>query len=334
MSEGLEERERFMKEIVITEKEAGQTFHKFLLRVLPAAGSGFLYKMLRKKNITLNGAKADGSERLQSGDSVKIFFSDDTLLKFMGTGRKDVSELKKLSGTVEVLYEDEAILILNKPSGILSQKSRADDISMNEEMIAYLIKSGFLSEEDLKIFRPSVCNRLDRNTSGILLCGKSIYGMNLIGNALRERTVHKYYRCLVFGHIKEPCRISGYLTKDERSNRVSVTSQETPDSLRIETEYTPLRSFFLKNNPEREIPVSYLEVLLLTGRSHQIRAHLSSIGHPLLGDFKYGKKDLNLMLKREYGITDQMLHAYRIEGAGLPTVTAPVPENFLTLLEG
>lgn len=320
-----------MKEITITAKEEGQSFHKFLLRVLPEAGSGFLYKMLRKKNITLNGAKADGKERLKSGDTVRIFFAEETLEKFMGQNMRAVLKYEKASGTVEVLFEDEDILILNKPSGMLSQKSSADDISVNEEMIAYLMKSGFLTEDSLKIFRPSVCNRLDRNTSGVLLCGKSVRGMNLLGTALKDRSLHKYYRCFTAGHLKEKCRISGYLTKEEKRNRVSVSDTETPGAQWIETEYEPLEELWIKDAAGRKIPVTYLEVLLLTGRSHQIRAHLSSIGHPLLGDYKYGDRKLNDRVKEAYGISSQMLHAYRIEGAGLPSVTAPLPREFLRI---
>lgn len=321
-----------MKEITITGKEAGQSFHKFLLRILPEAGSGFLYKMLRKKNITLNGAKADGKEKLKAGDIVRIFFAEETLLKFMGENGKIASRYEKATGNIEVLYEDDDILFINKPSGILSQKSSADDISINEEMIVYLLKSGFLKEEELNVFRPSVCNRLDRNTSGIVLCGKSIHGMNLLGNALKDRTLHKYYRCFVSGTLLEKRRICGYLKKDEKTNQVTVFEKETEDAQKIETEYEPLSAFLLKDRSGREFPVTYLEVLLLTGRSHQIRAHLSSIGHPILGDFKYGNRMVNRFLKEECGITDQMLHAYRVEGSGFPCVTAPVPNDFRKIL--
>lgn len=321
-----------MKEITITGKEAGQTFHKFLQRVLPNAGGSFLYKMLRKKNITLNGKKADGKERLTDGDIVNIFFAEETLLKFMGENRDIAHRYENASGNVSVLYEDDDILILNKPSGVLSQKSSPDDVSINEEMIAYLLKSGFLTGEGLSVFRPSVCNRLDRNTSGILLCGKSIQGMNRLGSALKDRSLHKYYRCFVLGELSGKQRISGFLKKDEKRNRVTVTEQAVPDAQMIETEYDPLCSFLLDGKNGDSFRVTYLEVLLLTGRSHQIRAHLASTGHPLLGDYKYGSGRVNRILKEKYGIKDQMLHAYRIEGEGLPCVTAPVPPEFEKIL--
>lgn len=180
-----------MYKITITEREAGQRLDKYLHRLLPNAEKGFLYKMLRKKNITLNDRKADGSEKTAAGDSVKIFFAQDTLSKFMGK-ETDGGALSSASKTphsvsdygsayrklsnIQVIYENDHILLLDKPAGVLSQKADKLDLSLNEWLIGYLLEKGGLSAEDLTFFRPSVCNRLDRNTSGIVLCAKTLKG--------------------------------------------------------------------------------------------------------------------------------------------------------------
>ncbi len=321
-----------MKEIVISKKEEGQSLHKVLCRVLPEAGSGFLYKMLRKKNITLNDKKADGKEILKVGDSIKIYFADETVKKFMGS--KNASErLNGAKGRVDVLYENQDVLIINKPSGILSQKSQESDVSINEEMIQYLINQGALTKEDLEIYRPSICNRLDRNTSGIIICGKTIKGLQNWNRLLHDRSFHKYYRCIVLGTMKAGARIEGFLWKDERNNKVEIRKSPKEGALEIVTEYTPLQWFELQEEGMDKISCTYLEVLLITGRSHQIRAHLASIGHPILGDGKYGNTHVNKMIDKRYGVNSQMLHAYRIESDELPeSVTAPLPKSFEQLL--
>ncbi len=289
----------------ITDKEAGQRFDKYLRRLLPEAGSSFLYKMLRKKNITLNGKRADGSEKIAAGDSVAIYFAEETLTKFMGKTVPERSEYdsayEKISG-VEVLYEDEHIILLDKPAGILSQKASKTDISLNEWLIGYLLQSGSMDQEALKLYKPSVCNRLDRNTSGIVLCAKSLKGAQLLGDLLHSRTLHKYYQLYVKGIITEEHLIEGYLEKDECHNKVSIVTSGTPNAY-IKTKYRPLKV---------ESDKTLLEVELLTGKSHQIRAHLASIGHPLLGDYKYGDKKWNDIYYKKYHIDSQLLHAYKV----------------------
>lgn len=312
-----------MREFYINGNEEGQRFDKYLKKLLADAPGAFLYKMLRKKNIVLNGKRADGTERLCSGDVVTLFLSDETFEKFSAGERRqsDFSFLQNLtpSGTLHVIYEDADVIVIDKPSGMLSQKAAPSDVSANEYILHLLIARGELTEETMKTFRPSVCNRLDRNTSGLLIAGKTLKGLQDTAEALKNRSVRKYYRCIIKGVITDSCHIDGWLSKDARTNRVKVSDQKTDGALRIETEYCPLRT---KNG------YTELEVHLITGRSHQIRAHLASIGHPILGDFKYGDRTLNEMLKRTLHVDSQLLCAYRIVFADGREITAPCGEEF------
>lgn len=319
-----------MKELCIRSNEAGQRLDKFLGKYMQQAPKSFIYKMLRKKNITLNGKKASGSEMLSEGDQLKLFLSDETIGKFSG-----VQEVpgKIPSVRLDILYEDANTLFINKPAGMLSQKAKAEDISLVEHLTAYLLERGQITEEELRTFRPSVCNRLDRNTSGIVAAGKTLAALQELGGMFRERTVRKYYLCLVKGTVTQERRISGYLRKDEKTNKVTVQDAEarvnrSEGESRIETEYRPIA---WKNG------FTLLEVHLITGKTHQIRAHLASQGHPIAGDYKYGDRAVNERLKKEFGLKSQLLHSARLcipecEGvlSGLSgrEITAPVPPLF------
>ena len=283
--------------------------------------------MLRKKNITLNGKKADGTEKLVAGDSVKLFLADDTFEKFAGgnVASAEYQNLKELKSTdrpekkqsnqnmvadqkLDVVYEDEDILVINKPTGMLSQKAVPTDISANEYILHYLIEKGELTEEMMRTFKPSICNRLDRNTSGLLIAGKTLKGLQEMASALKNRTVQKYYRCIVKGEVRKDAYIKGWLIKDEKTNKVTIykekpTGSQAEDAQAIETEYHPIAVAG---------GYSELEVHLITGRSHQIRAHLSSIGHPIVGDTKYGNRQVNMRFSKELHVKSQLLHAYRM----------------------
>lgn len=315
-----------MKEIKISQGQEHQRLDKFLKKYFKAAGTSFLYKMLRKKNITLNHKKATGAEMLNSGDVIQVFFSDDTFDKMRGLTESngEYEYLSKVSYEVKVIYEDEDILVMDKPAGILSQKAVDEDVSMNEMMLSYLIHTGKLSQEAFETFHPSVANRLDRNTSGLLLAGKSLKGQQMLSEALRERSAEKYYQCVVKGVVEDAMVIEGYLTKDYKTNQVRISNHMTEDAKRIATAYQPVAW---------NDKYTLLSVHLITGRTHQIRAHLASIHHPILGDPKYGDAKENRFLRETYGIRHQLLHAYHLKFENGQEFISPVPKIFQQLVK-
>ena len=288
-----------MRQLTVHKNDENQRLDKYLKKYLKEAPGSFIYKMLRKKNIVLNGKKADGTEKLSAGDEIKLFFAEETLLKFTGEGNVS-SAVTFPQKELDILFEDEDILIVNKPAGELSQKAEAKDVSMNEYALGYLQKCGAITEESLKVFKPSVCNRLDRNTSGILIVAKTYQGAREFGEALQKRSVRKFYRCIVKGELKRSEKIDGYLLKDEKTNKVQIFKEKRADTAEIHTAYEPIKC---------ENGLTMLEVHLITGRTHQIRAHLSSIGHSILGDPKYGDRKLS----EKYKVKHQLLHACRLE---------------------
>lgn len=334
-----------MKQMEIGENEAGQRMDKYLKKLLPYAESSFIYKMLRKKNIVWNGKKAEGSIHLAAGDIVTLYLSDETFKKFSGdkTFRIPSENKRKRFPNLQVLYEDADILIVNKPAGILSQKAVPSDVSANEWMIQYLLDTGAVTQQALKTFHPSVCNRLDRNTSGILIAGKTLHGLQKMSAQLKERSLKKYYRCIVSGILTKEQHLKGFLYKDTNKNKVEIYQIKDlnkkdsdkrdldkkdlnknrrnlhKDIQYIETEYRPLG--YGKD-------YTMLEVHLITGRSHQIRAHLASIGHPIAGDPKYGDREWNQKYCSKIGLNYQLLHAYRVILENGQEVVAPLPEQF------
>lgn len=353
-----------MQQIIIKENEAGQRLDKFLAKYLNQAPKSFIYKMLRKKNIVLNGKKADGSEKLTLEDEVKLFLSDDTIEKFSKTAfissekagmeADDVKPnlSKQILQKPEIIFENKHICLMNKPWAILSQKADKDDISMNEVFIQYMLDSKQITEEEMRTFKPSICNRLDRNTTGLMIGGKTLYGLQKMSQLLKERSVHKYYLCIVNGSVKGERQIEGYLVKDSISNQVkiykeipsNINNRKTNGGLK-KADFSYIKTAYrtLVSNGQ----YSLLEILLVTGKTHQIRAHLATIGHPIIGDSKYGNIQNNRKMRDKYKLKNQLLHSYRlvvpnevgILGEELKDIAgneflAPLPKLFVKIMEG
>ena len=268
-----------------------------------------------------------------------------------------------------IVYEDENLLVLNKPSGWLSQSDGSGLPSVNELCLRYLMATGALTEAQLQTFKPGIANRLDRNTSGLILFGKTLPALQALAGLLRDRTMEKYYLAIVCGDIAKAQRIDGYLAKDERTNRVEIRPQPFPDAVEIHTAYEPLKRSGALSNPavkcsadawtfgkdrkgrdgvcahageikglEHGDGYTVLKVHLITGKTHQIRAHLRAIGHPIIGDPKYGRKDANAYYRSHGGVKSQLLHAWELHFPEMldgplrklagQTITAEPPKEF------
>ncbi|MBP5652917.1 MAG: RluA family pseudouridine synthase [Lachnospiraceae bacterium] len=333
-----------MQSFTAGKNEDGMRLDKLIDRILPQAGKGFAYKMLRKKNIVLNGKKAEGNERLSVGDEIKFFLSDETYTAMggvishaaPGAGGSDAAPVETADRTgsaaasvkaadrtgcagriparhgiinggfdfaANIIYADSDVILVNKPEGILSQKAGQDDISLNEYLLEYAVQQYGLDLNAPATFRPSVCNRLDRNTSGIVCCGVSLKGLRALSRMFRDRTVHKYYLALCKGEILVSEHKKAYLVKDEATNKVTVSDKPAEGAELIETAWRPLK---YRNG------CTLAEVELFTGKSHQIRAQLAHEGHPIAGDNKYGDAAFNRAMRDRYKVRSQMLAAYRI----------------------
>lgn len=297
-----------MKEFVIQKNEENQRLDKYLKKLLPNATTSFLYKMMRKKNIVINKKKVEGNEKLVAGDVVSVFLSDETFEKFhvnLDDLRKEYEVLKSLSlKGLKVVFEDEKMIVADKPYNMLSQKASNTDVSANECLLGYMIQKGELSFEEFQTFRPSVVNRLDRNTTGLLLFGKTLNALQELGENIRNRSIEKYYRAVVAGELQEELELKGYLLKDEKTNKVSYHKEQVEGSDYIETGVRPI---VYRNG------LTLVEIHLITGKTHQIRLHLSTIGHPILGDMKYGDETINKKYYESHKVKSQLLHAYRLE---------------------
>lgn len=317
-----------MKEFIIQKNEENQRFDKYLKKLLPNATTSFLYKMMRKKNIVINKKKVEGNEKLKAGDVVSIFLSDETFEKFhvnLEELKKEYDSLKSLTlKGLKIIYEDDEMIVADKPYNMLSQKASDKDLSANEYLLGYMINKGSLSFEEYQTFRPSVVNRLDRNTTGLLLFGKTLNALQQLGEGIRERSIEKYYRAVVAGELKEELELKGYLLKDEKTNKVSYHKEQVEGSDYIETGVMPISS---KNG------LTLVEIQLVTGKTHQIRLHLSTIGHPILGDMKYGNEKINKKYYESHKVNHQLLHAYRLEFPDGKVVTAEPSSVFAKLLQ-
>lgn len=288
-----------MQEIKINENDRGQRLDRFLKKFLKKASLSFIYKSIRKKNIVVNDKKAKNDQILEDGDSIKIYFSDETIEKFT---RDDIK--KKSNNFPDIIYEDENIILMDKKAGILSHNDQKDfQKNMLDMMVDYLIAKDEYKPRLEKSFRPAISNRLDRNTSGILIGAKNAKTLRLINEKIKANDLDKYYICLVRGNCPDEFFDKSYLKKTE-NNVVKSTNDYQEDSKES------LTSFKKIYGNER---YSLLRVELITGRTHQIRTVLKKRSYPIVGDNKYGDRNLNQEFLKEYGYKSQFLHNIAIK---------------------
>lgn len=296
-----------MTELHISKKDEGQRLNKYLMKYLNAAPASFIYKMLRKKNIVINQKRAKGDEIIHEADVVILYLSDETINNFRK--EKETISPDKKTVNLKILYMDDDIMAVHKPAGILSQKASAADYSINESIVDYCRQNCILSDKEFETFTPSVCNRLDRNTSGIILAGISLKGSRYLSDMLKQRTSDKFYYTIIYGIMPDEIHDIAYIYKDKNENKSEIINavsykQLTPESKKkyskIETCFTPI---------DTAGGYSLIKVKLITGKSHQIRAHLKNLGFAVAGDTKYGDKKTNKILKERFKLKHHLLHA-------------------------
>ncbi len=290
-----------MRILTVKKNDAGQRLDKFLTKAVKGLPQSLMYKFIRTKKIKVNRARCEQSQILAEGDEIQLFIKDE----FFEAASKDSGALSVITPKLDIVYEDDHILLLNKRPGVLVH----DDAEGGENTLilhvqAYLYGKGEYDPADEQSFAPALCNRIDRNTGGMVIAAKDAEALRVMNELIREDELCKCYLCLVHGRPAEAsATLTGFLRKDAASNMVDVRDHAFPGAKEIITKYRVLG--------EREVDgetVCLLEVELVTGRTHQIRAHMAHIGHPLVGDGKYG---INRDDKRA-GYKYQALYAYRL----------------------
>ncbi len=286
-----------MKELIIGKNDAGQRLDRFVGKSVPLLPESLLQKYIRLKRIKLNGKGAKRDFRLSDGDCIQLYINDE----FFEKPKEENSYLKVGKPRVSIVYEDENILLADKKPGVLCHSAGQWDYNtLIANIQAYLAQKGEWRPKEENSFAPALCNRIDRNTGGIVIAAKNAEALRIINEKIRDREIEKYYLCLVHGRPSPPSgRLENFLFKDASKNQVYVKSKSEPGARTAVTEYKTIRS---------KGPLSLVECHLLTGRTHQIRAQMSYAGWPLLGDGKYGSERFN----KTYGETGQALYSYKL----------------------
>jgi len=286
-----------MKEFLVNTNDAGQRLDRFAAKVVPLLPSSLAQKYIRIKRIKVNGKGSKRDYKLIVDDIVQMYINDE----FFETPNEENAYLKITDPALDIVYEDENIMLINKPVGVLCHSDSGYDYScIISRVQAYLQKSGEWRPRDENAFTPALCNRIDRNTSGIVIAAKNAESLRIINEKFKLHEIDRYYLAVVHGIPKPPgARLEGYIFKDAVKNRVYVSKHSKPGSKSAVMEYKTVMS---------SEKLTMLECRLITGRTHQIRAQLADIGHPILGDGKYG----NGRLDRLYGETKQALCSYKI----------------------
>ncbi len=286
-----------MKEFTIRQNDAGQRLDRFVSKAVPLLPSSLAQKYIRLKRIKVNGKGAKRDVKIMGGDTVQMYVNDG----FFEAPTEENAYLKVTSPELDIVYEDENILLVNKKPGVLCHSDgKWSYNTLIAHIQAYLYAKGEYKPRAENAFAPALCNRIDRNTSGIVIAAKNAESLRVMNGKIKSREVEKYYLAAVHGEVKPKSgRLEGFLFKDAKKNQVFVSDKSVPGSKTAVTEYKTLCA---KNG------LTLLECRLITGRTHQIRAQLAHAGHPLLGDGKYGSEKQN----RPYGEKSQALCAYRL----------------------
>ncbi len=287
-----------MKEFIINRNDAGQRLDRFVLKAVPRLPQSMMYKAIRNKRIKLNGRRAEISSRLCEGDTVQMYLNDEFFDSVPET------EFMSVSSALNIIYEDDNIMLLDKKNGMVVHE---DDDNTADTLInrvkRYLYEKGEYDPGAENSFAPALCNRLDRNTGGIVIAAKNAESLRILNQKIRDREIEKYYLCVTVGvPPKKADTVTAYLEKDSASNTVKVTDRKSGTNKTIVTSYRIIRD---------NGSLALVEIKLGTGRTHQIRAHMAHIGCPLLGDGKYGINRIN----REYKVKTQALYSYRLKFA-------------------
>lgn len=326
-----------MKEIIITKNQGDQRIDRFLKKYFEKSSLSFIYKMIRK-DIKVNKKRVKNDYVLKENDVLSLYLDDDTFNN-LKRDRKITPAKKQF----KVVYEDDNILVCDKPYGLLTHGDKNEKKNhLTNQVIDYLIGKGEYEPRMETTFTPAPVNRLDRNTTGLIIFGKNALALKEMSALIRNRkNISKKYLTIVFGHVDKELHLVNYMTKDEYMNLVtvhSVKAKETEHMKLMETKAKPLKVGTYKGEK-----FTLMEVEILTGRTHQIRAQLASSNHPIIGDIKYGNKKFNAWSKNNLKISTQILHAYKLvfsetlEGTfeylkGTALVSEPT-DDFLTLKE-
>lgn len=288
-----------MTEITIQKNDAGQRADRFLSKAYPNLKMSLVCKLMRKKRIKLNGARVEPKAILKEGDVFRFYLSEELLSKKPAARAND---FRDISAEIKVVYEDENILLCDKPCGLVVHEDNDNSAdTLINRILSYLYQKGEFDPENEQSFTPALVNRIDRNTSGIVIAAKNAEALRILNQKVRDREIEKLYLCAVFGCPKQrEATLTAYLKKLSEENRVIVSDKPQPDFLTIKTKYRVLQS---------KGELSLVEVDLLTGRTHQIRAHFAHIGYPLLGDGKYGENAQN----KNYNAKTQALCSYKLK---------------------
>lgn len=286
-----------MKSFVIGKNDAGQRVNKFIEKAVPDLPRSLMHKYLRLKRIKLNRKRCNPEDKLVEGDVLELWINDE----FFSDNSSQEMQFLKAPAELNIVYEDENILLVDKHAGLVvhEDESGVSDTLINR-ILHYLYEKGEYQPQLENSFVPALCNRIDRNTSGIVIAAKNAESLRILNQKVKDRELQKLYLCIIHGEISPKAdTLRDYLLKNEKDNLVKVFKKQVPDSKTIITKYKTLRS---------NGRYSLLEVDLKTGRTHQIRAHFAFYGHPLVGDTKYGRNRDN----KDNNFKYQALYSYKL----------------------